>query len=504
MNARLSALLGILGGLLLHVQGATVVGPDPRAKLEDGVDVQARGPVHEAFAEPSMRRQGAAALVTKKPPDPVNELPAEQKPEAANVQWIPGYWAFDDESNNFLWVSGIWRIPPPGRHWVPGYWLQEEGGWQWVSGYWAAQTQSEEQLYPAPPDPIKEAVPPAPDANSGYVPGCWIYQSTGYFWRPGFWAPFRAGWIWITPCYIWTPGGFVFVDGYWDHDFDNRGLPFAPALLDPRFYGRPDWVYRPRFVILPDLLVQAFFVRPAYNHYFFGDYYGAYYTRLGYRDWIDFRLGDRHYNAFSYYRWQNRDNPRWEQEIRANYKARRAGTLPPPPRTLAAQIKGGAGTEKSLALLTPVNQIKNPVFKMQAVPKAQAQQIHKAAQEVHNLGQHRAKMERRMVGKDSNLNEAAKFELHKPPKTVSKPPPGVRTPPPAPVHPKVSPKAEPKKPAGPRGKDSKSKKPNHQASADPGIRPVLTADSLHPIIQSASGPSLRWTRKDNGRGSKLA
>jgi hypothetical protein len=414
MNPRLLALLGILGALMLTAQGATVVGPDPRAKLDEGVEFQARGPVHEAFAEPSMRRQAAAPLVTKQPPDPVPEMPPEQKPEEANVEWIPGYWAFDDERNDFLWVSGIWRVPPPGRHWVPGYWQQEDAGWQWVSGYWGAQAQSEEQLLPAPPTPIAEAVPPAPDANSGYVPGCWIFQSNGYYWRPGFWAPFRVGWIWITPCYIWTPGGYVFVDGYWDHDFHRRGLLFAPAFINPRFLARPGWVYRPRLVILADVLVQSFFARPAYNHFYFGDYYGPQYARLGFRDWIDFRLGDRHYNSFSYYRWQNRGDPRWERNLRAGYQGRQQGKLARPPRTWTAQVKSGDGPGKTLALLTPVTQVKSQVFKMQALPAAQARQIQKAAQEVHALRQHRATMERQSTGKDAKLNQAAKFELHKP------------------------------------------------------------------------------------------
>ncbi len=485
----ISMILGFGVFVVCYSQGATVVGPDPRANLEQGVEVQARGPVHEAFAQPSMRRQGAAPVLAKKPPEPVNELPAEQKPEEASAQWIPGYWAFDDDRNDFLWVSGIWRIPPPGRHWVPGYWQQQQEGWQWVSGYWGVQAQSEEQIFPPPPEPIAEALPPAPDDNSGYVPGCWIYQQDRYFWRPGFWAPFRPGWLWTSASYIWTPAGFVFVDGFWDHDFHLRGVLFAPASLDPRFYGRPDWVYRPRFAILADFLLQALFVRPAVNHYFFGDYYDPRYAGLGYRDWIDFRLGDRYYNSVSYYRWQNRSNPRWETDLRVSYKARHAGTLARPPRTLAAQVKGGAGTGKTLALLTPINQFKSPAIKLQALSKVQVQEIHKVSQQVQVLRQHRAKMEMQSAPKVANANNAVKFELHQPPKTTVKPAPGSRTPPPVPVHPKVSPKVQPKHPAGPRGKSGKSKDPHHQVQSDPDYRPVLSADSHYYLMRSAPGPN---------------
>ena len=50
------------------------------------------------------------------------------------MAWIPGYWAWDDERTDFLWVSGIWRALPPGRQWVPGYWGRSGQGAQWTSG----------------------------------------------------------------------------------------------------------------------------------------------------------------------------------------------------------------------------------------------------------------------------------------------------------------------------------------------------------------------------------
>jgi hypothetical protein len=28
--------------------------------------------------------------------------------------------AWDDDSEEYIWVSGIWRVPPPNRQWVPG------------------------------------------------------------------------------------------------------------------------------------------------------------------------------------------------------------------------------------------------------------------------------------------------------------------------------------------------------------------------------------------------
>ena len=93
-----------------------------QADVEEGVQVLTRGPVHEAFAETVTFDPEQGIVVPTAPPAAIEELPPDQKPEGANVAWIPGYWGWDDERSDFLWVSGIWRALPPGRQWVPGYW----------------------------------------------------------------------------------------------------------------------------------------------------------------------------------------------------------------------------------------------------------------------------------------------------------------------------------------------------------------------------------------------
>ncbi len=55
---------------------------------EDKVEVLARGPVHEAYAEPTEREPVPTPIVNKEPPKPIEELPPDQKPEGDNVQWI--------------------------------------------------------------------------------------------------------------------------------------------------------------------------------------------------------------------------------------------------------------------------------------------------------------------------------------------------------------------------------------------------------------------------------
>src|SRR4051812_7801925 len=69
------------------------VDPAP-AEIPKGVEVQARGPVHEAFATP-MTEAAPMPLLAKKPPLPIEEMPPEEKPDG-NVVWIGGYYAWDD------------------------------------------------------------------------------------------------------------------------------------------------------------------------------------------------------------------------------------------------------------------------------------------------------------------------------------------------------------------------------------------------------------------------
>src|SRR5262245_33202341 len=83
---------------------------DPPAVPGTAGEVQGRGPVHEAFAQPGEAAPRPSPIVTKQPPEPIQEVPPEEKPEGDNVVWIPGYWAWDEDRTDFLWVSGFWRV----------------------------------------------------------------------------------------------------------------------------------------------------------------------------------------------------------------------------------------------------------------------------------------------------------------------------------------------------------------------------------------------------------
>jgi hypothetical protein len=431
MNARLLAslasALGLAAVLVLGNAVRTQEPPPPPqpdqnqpadggAVGQEGVQVQTRGPVHEAFAEPAIRGPRATPVVPKQPPDPIDELPPDQKPAGENVRWIPGYWAWEDDRSDFIWVSGVWRSLPPGRSWVPGTWNQADDGWQWVPGYWASAEQDQVNYLPEPPDPVNESVAEAPSADDVYIPGSWEWRDTRYLWRPGFWTSYRPGWLWVPAHYIWTPAGYLFVAGYWDFPLADRGLLFAPVVIDRRFWGRANWFYQPSYVVPDTFLVGSLFVRLNVLHYYFGDYFEARYVDLGFTPWVDFRIGRYAYDPlFSYYRWQYRDNPTWVRDLRNVYVGRREGTIARPPRTVVVNNT----TINNVTNITNVRNITNIVNAPAAAPLAlvrrsgavalrpltrdQVMQERKVVQEVHQAAIVRARTEREVIAKGSPL-----------------------------------------------------------------------------------------------------
>src|ERR1043165_6602306 len=117
---------GLIGaGLTISQEAPRVAFSEPvpaPGQVPKGVEVMTRGPVHEAFASP-VTEPKAAPQIAKKPPLPIDEMPPEERPEG-EVVWIGGYWSWDDDRVDSLWVSGCWRAKPTGKEWVPGYWRE--------------------------------------------------------------------------------------------------------------------------------------------------------------------------------------------------------------------------------------------------------------------------------------------------------------------------------------------------------------------------------------------
>jgi hypothetical protein len=451
-DAAMNAAVRALGAALLVLAGlagfAATASTDskaaaPKELTEPDIDVLSKGPVHEGFAQPTTAAPEPGPLIPKQPPDPIPEEPPDQKPEGANVQWIPGYWSWDANKKDWLWVSGFWRNAPPDRKWVPGHWTKTDDGWRWISGFWASSTRREVTYQEEPPASLDTGPSvEAPDEDSIYVPGCWVYYDARYLWRPGYWLGCRAGWTWCAAHYLWTPRGCVYVDGYWDYPLEKRGVLFAPVCFSRPLWSTPGWCYRPNFVVNIGGLFGALWIGPGHG-YCFGDYYDPFYTRLGFQPW--FAFGARHYDPlFGYYRWRHRSDLAWLAGLRTTHEGRMSGDLVRPPATLAAQTGKLASAALSRTppavapLVSPLAQVsRGGKTTFTTLDSAQMADQRQAVKQIRELSVQRAQSE---SGKTTGaaaftLPSAAGEKTLRPDPVVVKPAAGRTDASPATVHP---------------------------------------------------------------------
>ncbi len=458
-----------------------------QADAEEGVEVLTRGPVHEAFAETISFDPEPGIIVPNQPPEAIEEVAPDQRPEGDNVAWIPGYLAWDDEREDFLWVSGIWRDLPPGRQWMPGYWTEVGTGNQWISGYWADASQTEIQYLPEPPA-TAEIGPniDAPSHDHNWLPGCWIWQQNRYAWRPGYWAPMQQDWDWVPAHYVCSPRGYVFVDGYYDYSVSRRGVLFAPVYLNSGVYSRRGYSYSPSTVIDLRLFTAHLFSRPQYHHYYFGDYYANNYNNGGYYPWFSYASSGHGYDPFyARQRWDNRDDRDWHQRIERDFSNRRDHEDQRPPRTLAALIERNTNApqsdDKSLVVAMSLEQLtrnqENPQ-RFQVVEKGERKALAERRQEMLKFRNERQKLEAETTAvrpdnptEPNKPTEPVNVKLPKSPvvsTAVEKPKEGVSTPKKGPEAPKVDPNvvAKPRVPRDERPNPEKAKGPQKRPGTD--------------------------------------
>ncbi len=392
---------------LVAIRGDLAIGQAPSPTPDaPGAQVLTRGPVHEAFAGMITFNPEPGVVVNKAPPDVIEEMPPEERPAEDNVTWIPGYWGWDDERSDFLWVSGTWRALPPGRAWMAGYWGQTAQGYQWTSGYWADAAAKETTYLPPPPATVE--VGPniaAPSVDHAWSPGCWLWYQGHYAWRPGYWAQGRADWNWMPAHYVWTPRGYIFVGGYWDYPVEHRGILFAPVYFEARVYAHRGYIYSPTFVLDLGVFSAHLFLRPSYCHYYFGDYYAASYAHGGFYASYSFGTSRHGYDPiYSHQRWEHRDDREWERRTVAAYDYRRDHEAARPPRTWAAQRNINPASAESRQnrpmVATSINEMakrKDSPVRFQPVAKQERQQIAQRGQEVQQSRDQRRTLEAKPI-----------------------------------------------------------------------------------------------------------
>jgi hypothetical protein len=390
---------------------------------DPNVEVMTRGPVHEAYAMPVSQGQAAAGVVVpRQPPAAVDEVPPDMKPDSEKATWIPGYWSWDDDRKDFIWVSGVWRVPPPGFRWMPGYWQDNQGqGYQWISGYWMPAHLQEATFMPQPPASIDNGpTSEQPDANHFWVAGHWQWYDSRYAWQPGYWAVSQPDWIWVPATYYWCPSGWVYVPGYWDYPLARRGVVFSPV-----YFARPVAVYRPAVCLDVGVLSFSLFCRPAYCHYYFGDYYDDHYVAIGIRPWFYYNSWHHGYDPlFGYYRWYHEDHMgerEWGNHLAGWHEYYRVHPDMRPPHTLEAQralIASGAMRNRpdarQLYMAHDVHQVDAHAagaMRMTQVSAAQHVQLAQAARETTHFQQERQQFERSATAGARGPSQPARANL---------------------------------------------------------------------------------------------
>jgi hypothetical protein len=395
---------------LLTIGGATGQQDD----FDTDIQVLTRGPMHEAFASPSESEVAPDFIVSRRPPADITELPPDHRPEGDNVSWIPGYWAWDDDRDDYIWVSGVWRDLPPNRQWVPGYWTDVQGGSQFVSGFWADVSRNEIDYLPQPPMPLERGPSSPPIAsNYNWSTGSWVWVDTRYAWQPGYWVAVQPGWVWMPAHYVWTPRGYVYVSGYWDYEIPRRGILFAPVYYISPVYQRPNYRYSPRTTINISIILGHVFVHSHSHHYYYGDFYDARYRDRGYEPWYtrhhryglrDGR-GDRYYgedpNYASYRSQQIQRDPDWDRHVQEQYTRRRENVSARPPRTMAEQLEAGRDARTDAArqntvVAVPFEQVVNRQAAQQRFVRVDANQrtnVETQSREIRQYRIERSEME---------------------------------------------------------------------------------------------------------------
>lgn len=202
--------------------------------------------------------------IEKTPPELISEdIPFQT--DAKSI-WINGYWDWNPLMKRFVWMTGIWRKPPPEHKWIPGFWKRYDTGWVRFSGFWSLNTDFS-YISLTPPDPITEYPQNRPATANFWMSGYWHYfaESEEYGWVPGAWLTMDPDWVLIPPHYIWRPEGFIFIPAYWDWPLDKIGRIYSPVLIDPEKFqtALQPVVYRDG----EEILEQGFLRYPDYLPY---------------------------------------------------------------------------------------------------------------------------------------------------------------------------------------------------------------------------------------------
>jgi hypothetical protein len=82
---------------------------------------------------------------------------------------------------------------------------------------------------PQPPAPMAETKPPAPYADSYWIPGYWAWDGGQFQWTGGHWEQSRPNMLYQSAYWSNDRGSWIFHPGYWQPESPAPGA--APAYI---------------------------------------------------------------------------------------------------------------------------------------------------------------------------------------------------------------------------------------------------------------------------------
>lgn len=218
--------------------------------------------VHEAYIQRDTTLLPFEVLSKSPPPSREEKPPAKNEP---GLIWIHGYWSWDREIEDFQWVCGVFRLPPPGQTWVPGYGKLNGDGWFWVPGMWHSEPSNAIHTDVVPPEPSEDLLGDVPGKDYFWAKGHFEYNpyERNFRWFKGSWQKLDPEWVFVPASWQWRPEGYLFRPAYWDYPLEKRGEAFD-CTKDNTYQGVPNETLIGRILYnLPDY--NAFLM----HHYYF-------------------------------------------------------------------------------------------------------------------------------------------------------------------------------------------------------------------------------------------
>jgi len=211
----------------------------------------------------------------------------------------------------------------------------------------AAGSATGPRFLPRPPASLESGpVGNPPTANFTWIPGTWIFRHGRFLWLAGQWSPVHRGWVWVPARYVFTPAGYLFVDGYFDYELARRGVLFAPVIFRRGFVA-PGFVFRPSVVLNTHRLTEFLFVNSPCGCYCFGDYFGASHVQAGIFPWFAFHMSSLGYDPFfAFASWAHHTDIGWHERLVSDFRAFRDDARLRPPRTFEDLVTRTRGSEE--------------------------------------------------------------------------------------------------------------------------------------------------------------